>query len=741
MAKKDRQRYSKNNFPTNKLKTETKHSILAIVFFVLALFFLMSAFNVAGVAGKFFYENLHYLLGVGYILLPSLFMLLGSSFLKSETPNIGWTRTISSVIFLLSSLGIIDVASGEHSGGFLGRVLSTPFIFLFDSYASIVLLGALLIISILVMFDARPIFTPIFAKIWSLIKRKRKEEPVLTLNEDEIEEVEKSMSEEEELTTKEKIKSALGVGKKKSKDEPADAESYGEAMEEIEFKKLKPKAYGLTPNYVPPPLSLLEEDRGKPNTGDIKANANIIKRTLANFGIEVEMDEITIGPTVTRYALKPAEGMKLSRIVGLQNDLALALAAHPIRIEAPIPGKSLVGIEIPNRTKSLVGLATLLADDKFKNASKPLTIALGRAISGKAMFDTLVKMPHCLVAGATGSGKSVTIHSIITSLLYKNGPDDLKLIMIDPKRVELTLYKNIPHLLTPVITEAKKTILALKWAAKEMDRRYDILEAESVRDIESYHNNVFNKDPKKTKANGAGEMVENADRLPYIIIIIDELADIMSTYPRELESAIVRLAQMSRAVGIHLILSTQRPEVNVITGLIKANIPARIALKVSSQVDSRTILDTGGAEKLLGAGDMLYSSGDAQPERLQSAFISESEVKKVVKYLADTYRDEVSEEISITSGSISAEKSIFESTLEDEGADDDEMYEEARMCVVEAGKASTSYLQRKLKLGYARAARLMDKLEERGVIGPGDGAKPREVLEKITHDENGDNII
>ena len=729
MAKKDRQRYSKNNFPTNKLKTETKHSILAIVFFVLALFFLMSAFNVAGVAGKFFYENLHYLLGVGYILLPSLFILLGSSFLKSETPNIGWTRTISSVIFLLSSLGIIDVASGEHSGGFLGRVLSTPFIFLFDSYASIVLLGALLIISILVMFDARPIFTPIFAKIWSLIKRKRKEEPVLTLNEDEIEEVEKSMSEEEELTTKEKIKSALGVGKKKE----------WEKEEEMPIKKRKT---GLISTYVPPPLSLLEEDRGKPNTGDIKANANIIKRTLANFGIEVEMDEITIGPTVTRYALKPAEGMKLSRIVGLQNDLALALAAHPIRIEAPIPGKSLVGIEIPNRTKSLVGLATLLADDKFKNASKPLTIALGRAISGKAMFDTLVKMPHCLVAGATGSGKSVTIHSIITSLLYKNGPDDLKLIMIDPKRVELTLYKNIPHLLTPVITEAKKTILALKWAAKEMDRRYDILEAESVRDIESYHNNVFNKDPKKTKANGAGEMVEvNADRLPYIIIIIDELADIMSTYPRELESAIVRLAQMSRAVGIHLILSTQRPEVNVITGLIKANIPARIALKVSSQVDSRTILDTGGAEKLLGAGDMLYSSGDAQPERLQSAFISESEVKKVVKYLADTYRDEVSEEISITSGSISAEKSIFESTLEDEGADDDEMYEEARMCVVEAGKASTSYLQRKLKLGYARAARLMDKLEERGVIGPGDGAKPREVLEKIMRDENGDNII
>ena len=357
-------------------------------------------------------------------------------------------------------------------------------------------------------------------------------------------------------------------------------------------------------------------------------------------------------------------------------------------------------------------------------------------------------MPHVLVAGTTGSGKSVTIHSMITSLLYKNGPDDLKFILIDPKRVELTLYNNIPHLLTPVITEAKKTILALKWAAKEMDRRYDILEVESVRDIESYHNNVFNKNPKKTKTNSEGIEEEiNADRMPYIVIIIDELADIMSTYPRELEAAIVRLAQLSRAVGIHLILSTQRPEVNIVTGLIKANIPARVALKVSSQVDSRTILDAGGAEKLLGAGDMLYSSGEAQPERLQSAFISESEVKKVVKYLADAYRDEVSEEITLTAGSILADKSIFESTLEEYAkhdlaeSDDDEMYEEARACVIEAGKASTSYLQRKLKLGYARAARLMDKLEERGVIGPGDGAKPREVLEKITHDENGENVM
>jgi DNA segregation ATPase FtsK/SpoIIIE, S-DNA-T family len=720
----------RENLP--KLKAETKHGIKAVIFFVLALFFLMAYFDLAGMAGEIAYEKLHYLLGVGYVLLPTLFALLGSSFVKADGPNFGLARVASSIMFLLSGLGIIDVLVGANAGGLLGRILSIPFMALFDFYASIVFLSAILLISILIMFDAKLELVPFLKKIWALIYRKKEVAQLENNVEEDTEEEELEVAapepeEENKESAGDKLKKALGMNK------------VTEEEEDIPIKKRKS---GLISTYVPPPLSLLEEDQGKPNTGDVKANSNIIRRTLLNFGIEVEMDEITIGPTVTRYALKPAEGVKLSRIVGLQNDLALALAAHPIRIEAPIPGKSLVGIEIPNKSKSIVGLATLLGDDKFQNSAKPLTIALGRGISGKATFGNLAKMPHCLVAGTTGSGKSVTIHSMITSLLYRNGPEDLKFIMIDPKRVELTLYNNIPHLLTPVITDAKKTILALKWAAKEMDRRYDILEAESVRDVESYHDNVFGKNPKKMEKNGDGVDVEvDADRMPYIVIFIDELADIMSSYPRELESAIVRLAQMSRAVGIHLILSTQRPEVNVITGLIKANIPARVALKVSSQIDSRTILDAGGAEKLLGAGDMLYSSGEAQPERLQSAFISESEVKKVVKYLSDAYKDEVTEEISLSAGSISADKSIFESTLDDDTEDDDEMYEEARACVIEAGKASTSYLQRKLKLGYARAARLMDKLEERGVIGPGDGAKPRDVLEKITHDETGNNVI
>jgi S-DNA-T family DNA segregation ATPase FtsK/SpoIIIE len=532
-----------------------------------------------------------------------------------------------------------------------------------------------------------------------------------------------------EIKENEKTSNENGQGKK------AFSIFGGKDEEFVPQEKNRKEFHGV---YTPPPIDILEKDKGKPGVGDIKANANIIKRTLQNFGILVEMDEITIGPSVTRYALKPAEGVKLSRIVALQNDLSLALAAHPLRIEAPIPGKSLVGIEIPNTTKTLVGLGTLLASSEFQQSDKPLLVSLGKGISGKSHFSNLAKMPHLLIAGTTGSGKSVTIHTIITSLLYRNSPDAMKMIMIDPKRVELTLYNKIPHLLTPVITDPKKTILSLRWAAKEMSRRYDILEANSVRDIQSYHKNVL-EPTKNIKITGDTDQ-KKADPMPYIVIIIDELADIMQTYPRELESAIVRLAQMSRAVGIHLILSTQRPSVNVITGLIKANIPARIALQVASQIDSRTILDMPGAEKLLGQGDMLYLSGEmSQPSRIQSAYISEEEVKNVVKYLIDQYRDEVSYELNLTPETASAERnpmfdgsdvSLSSDTESLDDAGDDDMYEEARKTVIEAGKASTSFLQRKLRIGYARAARMVDMLEERGVIGPGDGARPREVMEK-----------
>ena len=400
-----------------------------------------------------------------------------------------------------------------------------------------------------------------------------------------------------------------------------------------------------------------------------------------------------------------------------------------------------MGVEVPNTSKATVGLATMLGADTYQSSDKPLLVALGKDISGDAQFADLAKMPHLLIAGATGSGKSVAIHAIITSLLYRNSPEHLRFILIDPKRVELTLYNNIPHLLTPVITDPKKTILALKWATREVERRYNILETESVRDITSYHKNVLRpaialmkkQSPDSDDENGGGRLPE---AMPHMIIIIDELADIMQAYPRELESAIVRLAQMSRAVGIHLILSTQRPSVNVITGLIKANIPTRIAFQVASQIDSRTILDSGGAEKLLGAGDMLYLSGDmSKPVRMQTAYISEKEVKNVVKFIIKQQGDESYDEIDFTTPP-DGSKSIFGGSLdEDDGFESDELYEEARETVIAAGKGSTSYLQRKLRVGYARAARLMD---ERGVIGPADGAKPREVLEKSLEDDEGE---
>ncbi len=709
------------------LSAETRHSVIAILFFVIGIFFSVAPFGKAGLVGSSIFSGFQYLLGVGYFILPILLFLLGVSFFRESRPNIAMTASIGAFLFLFSTLGLINIFSGDGSGGLIGKIASYPLVSLFDTYVSTLFLIAFLAISFLVIFNTHPNFGALlfWRKKESLDDDEDVEELEIITNVDDaglLRSARKDVDEKEVEVKPTKIAKVIALVSDK-KDE-----GMGEGI---------PLNRVVSTTYTPPPLSILEGDRGKPGTGDIKANAQIIKRTLAQYGITVEMDEVSVGPSVTRYALKPAEGVKLSRIVGLQSELSYALAAYPIRIEAPIPGQSLVGIEVPNSTKTVVGLRTLFESEEYQQSPKPLLVGLGRGVSGKLYYADLAKMPHVLIAGATGSGKSVTIHAVINSLLYRNAPEDLRFIMIDPKRVELTLYNKIPHLLTPVITDAKKAILALKWAAKEMDRRYNILEAETVRDISSYHKNILApalKEFEKKKAKGI-EVEDSAipEKMPYIVIVLDELADIMQTYPRELESAIVRLAQMSRAVGIHLILSTQRPSVNVITGLIKANVPARIALQVASQIDSRTILDASGAEKLLGAGDMLYMSGEmSKPTRIQSPFMSETEVKAVVKHLIGLPFDKLPDEINLSQGSISTERdAIFSSSFdENEGNDDDELYEDARMIIMETGKASTSYLQRRLKVGYARAARLIDMLEERGVIGPGDGAKPREVLDR-----------
>jgi S-DNA-T family DNA segregation ATPase FtsK/SpoIIIE len=682
--------------------SRTNHVVLGLVLLLIGLIALGGMVGSAGVGGFLVYKAAYGLFGAGSIIIPLSLGTAGICLIRNKRLEVTTREVLSGSIGIISLLTLLSIGNSSY-GGIVGTLFAAPLVMGFETMFATIILLFVIVCSFALFFDRTPNVFPFFStlalRIRALFQRtpSLSDEPIVLADESYTEDTTSVPIQQKEKVAPVKV---------------TDASAHDEI---IDTKRRV--TFGA---YTPPPLSLLEGDRGKADVGDVKANANIIRRTLGNFGIEVEMDEVTIGPTVTRYALKPAQGVKLSRIVGLQSDLALSLAAHPLRIEAPIPGKSLVGIEIPNKTKATVGLATLLSDPQFRSAAKPLSVALGRNISGKPVFKSIASMPHLLIAGTTGSGKSVTIHAIIASLLYRHGPDDLRFIFVDPKRVELTLYNGIPHLLTPVITDSKKAILALKWAATEMSRRYDILEGESVRDIASYHKKYATEFAKTTPTE------DGPERLPYIVVIIDELADIMQAYPRELEAAIVRLAQMSRAVGIHLILSTQRPEVNVITGLIKANVPSRIALRVPTLIDSRTILDAGGAEKLLGYGDMLALVESNQPERIQSAFITEDEVKDVVKYLKNAFKDDVRDMIEL-SGTVTGEKAMFSDSMEE--SEDDPLYEDARACVIEAGKASTSYIQRKLKVGYARAARLMDILEERGVIGPQDGAKPRDILD------------
>jgi S-DNA-T family DNA segregation ATPase FtsK/SpoIIIE len=451
------------------------------------------------------------------------------------------------------------------------------------------------------------------------------------------------------------------------------------------------------------PLDLLETKTAQPTSGDINGNLEKIRNTLDSFGISVEMGEVKVGPTVTQYTLRPADGVKLSSITGLSNDLALALAAHPIRIEAPIPGKSLVGLEVPNQRIAIVGLRGILESDEFKKRTSNLSIVLGRDVAGSPIVVQLDKMPHMLIAGATGSGKSVCIHSVIVSLLYQNSPDTLQFILVDPKKVELISYNDIPHLLTPVITEIDKTINAMKWLVGEMDRRYRLLAEAGKKNVSQYNSSVL------------------VNQLPYIVVIIDELADLMVQAAQEVEGIIIRLAQMARAVGIHLIVSTQRPSVDVITGLIKANITSRIAFSVASLMDSRTILDYSGAEKLLGRGDMLYISSElSKPRRIQGALVTEEEIDRVTNYLKKQSEPNYINEVT--------DKPIRAMTGSLESLADEELLASAKEVIWQANKASASLLQRHLRIGYSRAARLLDLLEQEGIIGPGDGAKPREIL-------------
>ncbi|MBR5783329.1 MAG: DUF87 domain-containing protein [Clostridia bacterium] len=509
--------------------------------------------------------------------------------------------------------------------------------------------------------------------------------------------------------------------------EPQDVEGEESEEDDEPFEIPEPKSAEQMPMYVFPPLSLLQQPKIMGGTGrdEIEYNSRKLLETLRDFGVEAKMLGVSVGPNVTRYELQPKAGIKVSKITGLSDDIALSLAATQVRIEAPIPGKAAVGIEIPNQTGSTVYIRDLLDSEDFTKSISPLTVALGKDISGKNIYADLAKMPHLLIAGSTGSGKSVCVNSIMMSLLYKTSPEDVKLILIDPKVVELSIYNGIPHLFIPVVTDPKKAAGALHWACSEMDRRYNLLAQMNVRDINSYNEEIARR--------GNPEL----EKLPKMVVIIDELADLMMVAAKEVEEHICRLCQKARAAGIFLILATQRPSADVVTGLIKANVPSRIAFAVSSGVDSRVIMDSVGAEKLLGKGDMLYKPvGANKARRIQGCFVSDDEVENVVSFIRDNvgvadYDDSTIQKIEDYSAA--GAKGGAGAAAAEDGEEEDEMLMPAIECVVEAGMASTSFLQRKLKLGYSRAARIIDMMEEMGVVGPFEGAKPRSV--KMTPSE------
>jgi S-DNA-T family DNA segregation ATPase FtsK/SpoIIIE len=700
---------------------DTKRSIAAVFLIALAILAVFSLFNGAGTFGVYFNKILSLAFGIGRFLLPVLMIAVGFMYFRRDTDSYYVFVAAGFFVFFAAILGLIhifnplsqmvEIAKSGQGGGVLGAAAAYPALKYFGFSAGMVVLSAISLASLLLALNVplRALLKPVE---WM---KERKEE--------DDEESGQSAVPVDTAAIEQKPSTAARISEilKRKKDQPAP-----------ERKMMMPDKQRVIAGWKLPPLDLLEQTSGKAKAGDIEANAKIIHETFKNFGIETEIGEISVGPSVTQYCFKPAAGIKLSKITGLNNNLSLALAQHPIRIEAPIPGKSLIGIEVPNKTPTMVRLRNIIESSNFAERKSNLTLALGQDVGGNFILGDLTEMPHLMIAGTTGTGKSVCINTLITSLLYQNSPDDLKFILIDPKRVELTAFNGIPHLLTPTVVENGKVANSLKWAIGEMERRYKMLQDSASRDIFSYNEKIKPDQKKNIIDEETGEIVgeEEVKRLPYIVIIIDELADIMASHSKDVEAAIVRIAQMARAVGIHLIVSTQRPSVEVLTGLIKANINSRIAFQVPTQIDSRTILDSAGAEKLLGNGDMLFiSARSPKPRRIQGVFVSESEVKRVVKSIKSQLDGDVeyNEEVTAPQRVSLGGKMTGAGHLSGDDVGDD-LYEEAKDTVIKAEKASASLLQRRLRVGYARAARLLDILEANGVIGQADGSKPREIL-------------
>jgi len=717
---------------------EAKRSAVAVFLFALALVIFLGFLGSAGVIGDKLDKATGMFIGWAKFVFPLFLIIAGIVMLLRKEKSFYITKLIGLLITFLALVTFFhwffDVskmekaASAGHGGGYLGFMLAYVTVTYLGKAGSLVVIIALFFIGVIVAFNFS------FSKIFEMF-RKKEEAPEET---GETEYVEEQKAPEPSVPPEEKIDEGSNIRKIEFVEgpdqylspsmssgsyigqDPTLARNSGRRGNHGNGRKGKAK-------WIFPPLNILEESSGEAKGGDVEKNAEIIQRTLKNFGIDVEIGEIKTGPSVTQYSFRPAVGVKISKILALQNDLALALAAHPIRIEAPIPGRSLVGIEVPNKVSAVVRLRETLETNDFRRRESSLMIALGKDVSGNFIFGDLAKMPHLLIAGATGTGKSVCINSIITTLLYQNSPDDLKFIMVDPKRVELSLYNKIPHLRTDVIVENGKVVTVLKWAVSEMERRYRLLQEAGSRDIASYQDKVRKgKKREYTDPETKETHQEDLENLPFIVIIIDELADLMGSHGKEVEGAIVRIAQMARAVGIHLIISTQRPSVEVITGLIKANITTRIAFQVATQIDSRTILDMGGAEKLLGNGDLLYlSASSPKPKRIQGIFVNEAEIKAVVEFIKNQGKKREEEREDDITGETKHGMLEFENA--DNSNQEDKLLEAAKQEVIRAKKASASFLQRRLGVGYARAARLLDTLEQKGIVGPSDGAKPRQV--------------
>lgn len=680
----------------------------AIVLILAGLFMLLGGFGTGGPLPVNLFNGAYWAFGWAAFLSPLALVYWGVYKFNSEDHRIPLGNLFSMVAVLLFSSSWAYVAlaskddhgvwSGGH-GGAVGRAVGNIALTALDSLPASLLF---LVFTILAIFFAFGISPRVLLKLAVLFKRPERDE-------------------ESELAAL-KAKAAENSGFTLNEGVPVVHHTTGETTPPPRLTTLKNTAQKLTaaenhealttasdPDWQFPSVTMLNQKQDKADAGDVNANAELIHDTFANFNIDVEMEGANIGPRVTQYTLKPPTGVKLTKMTALENNLALDLAAHSIRMEAPIPGKRAVGIEVPNIKSATVRVSSLLLSREWQELSGPLGFAIGKDISGVPIVSDLAKMPHMLIAGQTGSGKSVMINTFLTSLLFRNSPADLKLILVDPKQVELKPYEDIPHLLTPVITEPEKCISALKWAVAEMERRYGALAEVNKRNIAEY--NTLKKD----------------EGMPYIVIVIDELADLMMMAARDVEALIVRIAQKARAVGIHLVLATQRPSVNVITGLIKANVPGRIAFTTQSQVDSMTIINQGGAEKLLGQGDMLLLTSDMpKPKRVQAAFISDEETVKVMDFIRMQRPPQYDDEVVSQPVQLNGKGGI----VADYGANDadDDMFREAVKVVIENRKASTSLLQRRLRIGYGRAARLIEQMEEQGIIGSADGSRPREVL-------------